>query len=215
MKNFNHIIFDLDGTLTDPGVGITRSIQYALAKYGKTEETRALYKFIGPPLRETFREYFGFSEEQAEEAVSFYREYFSDKGIFENDIYPGIPELLSELYSLNRKIYLATTKPVVYAERILRHFKIYDYFKAVSGSSLDGSNGEKSGLIAGIIKNYRIENTDEVVMIGDRKYDIVGAKANGIFSIGVKYGYGEPGELEKVSPDFIAETVYQLKNILI
>lgn len=215
MSIFKYIIFDLDGTLTDPGTGITRSIQYALAKYGKAAKTEALYKFIGPPLRETFCNYFGFSNKQAEEAVSFYREYFSETGIFENEVYPGIPELLAELYNHGRKIYLATTKPVVYAERILRHFNLFNYFTAVSGSNLDGSNGAKSDLISGIIKDYRILDPASVVMIGDRKYDIEGAKSNGILSIGVIYGYGEPGELADAAPDFVAETVPQLREILL
>ncbi|HOP30548.1 MAG TPA: HAD hydrolase-like protein [Spirochaetota bacterium] len=215
IKHFNHIIFDLDGTLTDPGVGITRSIQYALAKYGKTEKTAALYKCIGPPLRDSFCNYFGFTMEQAEEAVSYYREYFSEHGIFENEVYPGIPELLEELKADNRIIYLATTKPVIYAEKILRHFNLFDYFTAVSGSNLDGTNGAKSELIAGIIRNYRINQPVTAVMIGDRKYDIEGAKANGISSIGVGYGYGEPGELADAFPDYIAETVPALNKILL
>ncbi len=214
MKRFKHIIFDLDGTLTDPAVGITRSIQYALAKYGKTEKTVELYKCIGPPLRDSFCNYFGFTKETAEEAVLYYREYFSEHGIFENEVYSGIPELLADLKTDNRKIYLATTKPVVYAERILRHFNLYDYFTAVSGSNLDGTNGAKSELIAGIIRNYGINEPVSAVMIGDRKYDIEGAKVNGVSSIGVEYGYGEPGELAESKPDFIAGTVPELVTIL-
>jgi phosphoglycolate phosphatase len=215
MKHFKHIIFDLDGTLTDPAVGITRSIQYALAKYGKTEKTAALYKCIGPPLRDSFCNYFGFTKEKAEEAVSFYREYFSEHGIFENEVYSGIPELLADLKNDNRKIYLATTKPVVYAEKILRYFNLYDFFTAVSGSNLDGTNGAKSQLISGIIRNYRISEPVSAIMIGDRKYDIEGAKANSVSSIGVEYGYGEPGELIEAEPDFIAETVQDLRKILL
>lgn len=215
MMGFDHVIFDLDGTLTDPGVGITGSIQYALGKYGITEKTEALYKFIGPPLRESFRRYFGFSMEQAEEAVAFYREYFSETGIFENEIYPGIPQLLADLKLNNCRIYLATTKPLVYAERILRHFNLYDYFTGVSGSNLDGTNGSKSDLIAGLISGYGITGSLSAVMVGDRRYDIEGAKANGIISIGVAYGYCEPGELADASPDFIAETVEGLKRILL
>jgi len=215
MKYFEHIIFDLDGTLTDPGVGITRSIQYALGKFNKTEKREVLYRFIGPPLRETFCNYFGFSIEQAEDAVAYYREYFSERGIFENEVYSGIPELLSCLHNNKRKIYLATTKPLVYAERILRHFNLYEYFTAVSGSNLDGSNGAKNELIAGLINNYHISDPVSAVMIGDRRYDIEGAKANGISSIGVGYGYGEPEELAEALPDFIAETVQELHKILI
>lgn len=215
MKYFEHIIFDLDGTLTDPGVGITRSIQYALGKFNKTEKTEVLYRFIGPPLRETFCSFFGFSLEQAEDAVAYYREYFSERGIFENEVYSGIPELLSDLQINKKKIYLATTKPLVYAERILRHFSLYEYFTAVSGSNLDGSNGAKNELIAGLIRNYHISDPVSAVMVGDRRYDIEGAKANGISSIGAGYGYGEPGELYESSPDFIAETVPELRKILL
>jgi len=215
MKGFSHIIFDLDGTLTDPGTGITRSIQYALGKYGITEKKEALYKFIGPPLRESFTLYFGFSSGQAEEAVAYYREYFSETGIYENEVYPGIPELLAELAAMNRKIYMATTKPLVYAERILRYFDLYSYFTSVAGSNLDGTNGSKSDLIAGLIRGYGISEISEAVMIGDRRYDIDGAKANSIASIGVSWGYAEPGELAGASPDYIADSVPSLKRILL
>lgn len=215
MDNFRHIIFDLDGTLTDPGTGITRSIQYALEKYGIKAEKEFLYKFIGPPLRESFSRYFGFSSEEAEEAVSYYREYFSETGIYENEVYPGIPELLRDIKSSGGMIYVATTKPSVYAERILRHFGLYRYFSAIAGSNLDGTNGSKDELIAGLINRYSIDKSESAVMIGDRKYDIEGAKANGIYSVGVTYGYGESEELIEASPDYIAETVSALRSILL
>ncbi len=215
MGRFLHVIFDLDGTLTDPGTGITRSIQYALEKYGISEEKEALYKFIGPPLRETFMKYFGFSREQAEEAVSWYREYFSVTGIFENEVYPGIPELLEALTSGGSRIYLATTKPLVYAERILHHFDLHRYFTSIAGSNLDGTNGSKGELISGLIAGYSIGDPLTAVMIGDRSYDIEGAKTNGIASIGVSWGYAEPDELRDSSPDYIADTVTDLINILL
>ncbi|HOP61861.1 MAG TPA: HAD hydrolase-like protein [Spirochaetota bacterium] len=215
MSIFKNIIFDLDGTLTDPGVGITRSVSYALNKFGISEKTENLYKFIGPPLRDSFTKYYGFSREKAEEAVLYYREYFSETGIFENEVYPGIPALLSELKKSGRNLYLATTKPIIYAEKILHHFDLHRYFTSTAGSNLDGSNGEKSVLIAGLIKGYGITEFTRAVMVGDRKYDIEGARANGIASVGVAYGYAGEGELEESMPDYIAETVTDLKKFLL
>ena len=214
MHMFKHVIFDLDGTLTDPGIGITRSIQYALGKFNIQASAESLYKFIGPPLRESFTKYFGFSSEQAEDAVAWYREYFSETGIFENTVYPGIPELLSGLQKRGCMVYLATTKPLVYAERILVHFDIRRYFDGLSGSRLDGTNGDKSELIAGIISGNSISDPMTAVMVGDRKYDIEGAKNNGVASIAVGYGYGEPGELAEAAPDFTASSVAELSLIL-
>lgn len=215
MGKYLHVIFDLDGTITDPGTGITRSIQYALGKYGISEKTEALYKFIGPPLRESFMKYFGFSREQAEEAVSYYREYFSVTGIFENEVYPGISELLTALSSGGSRIYMATTKPLVYAEKILHHFDLHRYFTSIAGSNLDGTNGAKNELISGLITGYGIADPLTAVMIGDRSYDIEGAKANRISSIGVSWGYGEPGELNDACPDYIVDNIADLAKILL
>lgn len=213
MKRIQNYLFDLDGTLTDPGLGITNSIIYALDKFGIKAERSSLYRFIGPPLRETFRNHFGFSIEKSEEAVRFYREYFEKSGMFENIIYPGIPGLLSGLHSGGKRLMVATSKPEPYAVRILEHFRIADYFILITGSRMDGTMISKSELISHII-----EQTDSdpgaTVMTGDRVYDIEGARSNDIIPVGVKYGYAEPGEMEEAKPAYIVNDVAELASLL-
>ena len=178
MKN---ILFDLDGTITDPAMGITNSVMYALKKFGiEVPERSELYKFIGPPLAESFEKYYGFSDGQ--KAVEAYREYFAPKGIFENEVYEGIEELLSTLKNRGYNIYLATSKPEIYAKQILEHFKIDKYFSDAVGSELNGDRVEKGEVIAYLLKKH---NITEGIMIGDRCFDIIGAKENGLKSVGV------------------------------
>jgi phosphoglycolate phosphatase len=215
MKKYKHIIFDLDGTLTDPGIGITNSIMYSLRKFGIEAERSELYKFIGPPLRESFSLYFGFDKDQAEQAVVYYREYFSEKGMYENEIYPGINDLLAELSLQSRKVYVATSKPQEYSLLILEHFGILKYFEIVSGSNMDGSMSAKSDLIERIIPHIDSDELVETIMIGDRRYDIEGAKHHGIDSAAVLYGYGERSELEDVNPTYLIETTAKLSSLLL
>ncbi len=215
MRTYKHIIFDLDGTLTNPGLGITNSIMYALKKYGIESERSNLYKFIGPPLRESFRVYFGFDEAGAEQAVQYYREYFSVKGIFENELYPGVLNLLVGLIRRNRKLYIATSKPYEYTERILEHFRIGEYFDFVSGSNMDGTMGAKSELIDRVISHIRKDELSDTIMIGDRKYDIDGANHHNIDSAAVLYGYGELSELEDSKPTYLVENVEKLSLLLL
>lgn len=208
--NYTHVLFDLDGTLTDPKPGITKAVQYALAKAGIIEDNLdRLEPFIGPPLTDSFREFYGFPEDQAWKAVQDYREYFADKGIYENERYPGIPELLGMLKQRGAVLILATSKPLVFAETVLKHFELDGYFDAVVGSGLDGTMSDKSEIIQSIIGRY---NPDKAltVMIGDRKHDIIGARNNGIDSIGVLYGYGSAEEMNAISPTFILNTVQEL-----
>ncbi len=204
---FNTVLFDLDGTLTDPGRGITNSVAYSLKKFGiEVEDKKELYKFIGPPLYDSFMKYYGFSKEKAETAVSYFREYFRDTGIFENEVYDGIPNLLEEIKNSGRKIILATSKPEEFAKRILSHFSLDKYFEFVAGATMDSSRVEKGDVIAYALKEsgYSSENA---VMIGDKMHDILGAKENELASIGVLFGYGSRDELENAGADFIAETV--------
>jgi len=215
MKIFKNIFFDLDGTITDSAIGIVNSIQYALKKYGIDAKNEELYKFIGPPLRESFAKYFGFSSSQAEEAVAFYREYFSEIGIYENELYPGIYELLETLKLDDRNLFLATSKPINYAERIIKHFKIDSFFLDIAGSNMDGTNSLKADLIGGIIKKFAIKDLSQSVMIGDRAYDVEGARVNKIYSIAVLYGYGEREEIEMSKPDYIASSIEELGFILL
>lgn len=210
-----YIFFDLDGTLTDPMLGITSSVQYALAKFGiSVRYLKELIPFIGPPLAESFRQFYGFSGEQAQEAVKYYREYFAPKGIFENEIYPGIPELLENLHNAGFELAVATSKPRVYAERILRHFGIEEYFSFVSGSELDGTRVKKAEVIQYALDAYGIRGKD-ALMIGDRKHDMEGAAACGVESVGVLYGYGSRQELEEAGAGHIVENVKELQSFLL
>jgi len=215
VKSYKNIIFDLDGTLTDPGIGITNSIMYSLNKFGIEAERSELYKFIGPPLRESFGLYFGFDKDQAEQAVVYYREYFSVKGMYENEIYPGMSELLTELHHRNRKLYVATSKPQEYSLIILEHFNILQYFNVVSGSNMDGSMSAKSDLIDRIVSHINGDELNETIMIGDRRYDIEGAKYHGIDSAAVLYGYGERSELENAGPTYLVESPEKLTTLLL
>lgn len=214
MKNYSHVIFDLDGTLTDPGTGITNSVMYALEKFGISAQRSELYKFIGPPLRESFRIYYGFDEAGAEHAVALYREYFSAKGIFENELYPGIPELLDSLKASGRKLYIATSKPEEYALRIIDHFGITPFFDFVSGSKMDGTMTEKSLLIERILGRIDRKEFPLTVMVGDRRYDIEGARSHGLDAVAVAYGYGDMNELEESEPVYIAGSIGMLGSFL-
>lgn len=207
---YSNVLFDLDGTLTDPQTGITKSVQYALAKAGITEtDLSKLLPFIGPPLHQSFMEYYAFTEAQAWEAVNAYREYFKVTGIFENERYAGIPELLTILQSQGRHLFIATSKPKVFADVVIRHFNLTPYFTAVYGSELDGTRADKGELIRHLLITENLA-ADQTIMIGDRKHDIIGAKKNNIASIGVGYGYGSTEELIAAAPDFLFNTVAEL-----
>lgn len=211
---YDYFLFDLDGTLTDPGLGITNSVAYALGKYGITvEDRRELYPFIGPPLRQSFSEFYGFDEEKTKEAVAFYREYFSEKGLFENEVYEGIPEVLSQLKQAGKKLLVATSKPEEFTNRILEHFGLAEYFDFVAGATMDETRNEKADIIAYALKQIADADPSKIVMIGDRKFDILGARENGIDSIGVLYGYGSRAELEEAQATFIVEKPEELLRL--
>lgn len=205
---YNYILFDLDGTLTDPAEGITNSVSYALEKFGIiVSDKRELYKFIGPPLVDSFMEYYGFSEEDANKAVAYYREYFKPKGIYENAIYDGTVSLLSELKKQNKTVILATSKPELFAKEILKYFSIDGYFDFVAGATMDKTRNKKSDVIAYALSECEITDLKSCLMVGDRNQDINGARANGIDSVGVLYGYGDRQEHETAGATYIAETV--------
>lgn len=206
------ILFDLDGTLTESGEGIINCVQYALEKLGKKEEhPENLQCFIGPPLKEQFMKYAGLSEEEGEKAVVYYRERYTTTGIFENRLYPKIPELL-ELLKINNKILaVASSKPEVYVKQILEHFQIADYFTAIVGSELDGRRTEKAEVIEEALRRMHLEEErDKVLMVGDRSHDVQGAISSGLQCIGVAYGYGSREELEKAGAVYIADSVEDL-----
>ena len=211
----NIILFDLDGTLTDPKVGITTSVQYALSHFGiHVENPDELCKFIGPPLRQAFKEYYGFDTAGAEEALWKYRERYIDEGIYENIMYPGIDHMLEGLKDLGKTLIVATSKPTILAEKVLKHFSLDKYFSFVSGAELNGERSEKSEIIQYAFEKCNIDNIKNCIMVGDRKHDIVGAKAACISSIGVLYGYGSEEELSEAGADYIVKTVSELSDLL-
>lgn len=209
---YKYAFFDLDGTITNPGVGITSAVAYALEHYGiHTEDKTTLYPFIGPPLVDSFMKYFDFPKEKAREAVYVYREYYSVKGLFENDIYEGVPEMLKTLKENGIFICLATSKPEEFAVKIIKHYDLDKYFDLICGATMDETRTKKAEVIRYAID--RIESSvdsnisnEDIVMIGDREHDILGAKEVGLDSIGVLYGYGSQDELESAGATRIIST---------
>lgn len=211
-----YMLFDLDGTLTDPQEGITNSVAYALEQYGiHVEDRSTLNKFIGPPLKDSFMEYYGFTEDRAEEAVWKYREYFNEDGIFENKVYPGIPQMLQYLKDQGKILIVATSKPTVYAKRILERFELSQYFADVQGSEMDGRRTKKEEVISYALEQNQITDNAQAVMIGDREHDIIGAKKCGLDSIGVLFGYGSREEMEGCGAGQIVDNVQMLEDLLI
>jgi len=216
MKRYTTYLFDLDGTLTDPKVGITNSILYALDKLGIPErDPRRLEKFIGPPLLDSFKKWYSFSDEKGRQAVGYYREYYVSKGILENRIYDGIDDSLAKLNERGGQLILATSKPTLYAQRILEHFKIRQYFYSVVGSELDLTRTLKTEVVAEILERVVLGPKDLCIMIGDREDDVIGATNNGIDSVAVTYGYGSQDELTEVDPTYIVHTVDELRALLL
>lgn len=214
--SFEYILFDLDGTLTDPSEGIINSVIYALNKQGILETDREKLKsFIGPPLIDAYMEHYGFSREKALQTVGFYREYFSVKGLFENKIYEGIAPMLKRLYASGNRLVLATSKPQPFAEQILKHFGIFDYFYFVAGATMDETRSHKDEVLEYAIKECSVTDPARSVMIGDRKYDVLGGQKFGFKTVGLLYGFGSEEEIASCSPDFMAKTVDELTEILL
>ncbi len=214
-KEYKYVLFDLDGTLTDSAPGITNSVAYALKRWNiEVEDKSSLNCFVGPPLAGSFEKYFGFSKEQALEAVDEYRVYYRDRGIFENVVYPGIPEMLSELRSRGKKIILATSKPEIFAKQILEYFDLMKYFDLVAGATMDSSRTKKELVIKYALAEFGVTDTSECIMVGDRDQDVVGARENGIDCIGVLYGYGDLAELESVNAAYLAESVEDILKFI-
>lgn len=203
--SYTAILFDLDGTLTDSADGIVNSVVYALEKkaipYSNKQELR---RFVGPPLQDSFRDYCGFSDEQSKEMVRLFREYFTDKGIYENAVYDGVPEMLDSLCKAGFTLAVATSKPEAFAKQILTRFGLAKYFKVIAGASMDGTT--KPVVIRQALARLGIEPSEHVLMVGDREHDILGAKEVGISSLGVLYGYGDEAELRKAGADHIVQT---------
>ncbi len=205
---YQYVLFDLDGTLTDPGEGITNSVRYALGKWNiEVAERSELYKFIGPPLVESFKKYYGFSDEQSAEAVKYYREYFTSEGIFQNKVYDGIGDMLAMLKSRGKTVILATSKPEKFAVDILKHFNLFEYFDFISGATMDGKLCKKGDIIDRALAHFKITDKSLAVMVGDREQDVLGAKQVGIACVGVLFGYGDYEELTQSGADYIAANV--------
>lgn len=213
---YKELLWDLDGTLTDPKEGITRSVQYSLERLDfPFREADDLDWIIGPPLKESFKILLSTTDEVLlDRAIMFYRERYREVGLYENIVYPGIPELLQQLKEKGCRHLLATSKPRVFAEKILQHFLPDSYFSVIMGSELNGQFVEKDCLIAEVLKNLPAGSRSKTVMIGDRSYDVHGARANHIDVISVGYGYGTGEELRVASPDFIVQSVADLGELL-
>ena len=221
-----YILFDLDGTITDSSEGITKSVQHALKKFEIEENDQAmLRRFIGPPLDESFEKFYGFDKEKALKAVDYYRERYSDKGIYENVLFDGIADMLEGLKSDGYIIALDTCKPEIYVPRILEYFNVDKYFDVAVGSELEGGERRHKNQVidevfvrlaaAGLADTGSLSETkSQSIMIGDRKDDILGAKASGIDSMGVRYGFAEEQELEIAGADYIVETVEDIRGKL-
>ncbi len=212
---YTTVLFDLDGTLTDPGEGITNSVIYALKKYDiQVKNNAELYKFIGPPLVNSFMQYYGFSKEKAMQAVAYYREYFSTKGLYENKLYSGTVDMLEGLKKAGKKIVLATSKPEKFAREILRYFSLTEYFDFIAGASMDEKRNSKDMVIAYAKQNCPYIEKSTTVMVGDTIHDVLGAKAHKIDCIGVIYGYGSCDELKEAGAKYIAENTQEILNFI-
>lgn len=219
---FKYCFFDLDGTLTDPREGITKCVQYALSKFGINEpDLRKLEPFIGPPLKDSFIKYYSLSDTDATQAITYFRERFAPTGIYENRIFPGVKDLLEKLKGLGVKTAVASSKPTVFVHKILNRFEIDTLFDVVVGSELDGRRVSKEEVVEEAISQLGVneiqgdERRKLCAMIGDRKFDIEGAKAHGMTGVGVTFGFAEEGELEKAGADFIVDSVEHLATLLL
>lgn len=213
-------MFDLDGTLTDPKEGITKSVRHALNHYGiQVDDLDTLTPFIGPPLTDSYKKYYGFSDEQAWEGVLVYREYFSERGWHENKEYPGIKEMLGALKAAGRVLLVATSKPEEFARKILEHFGMAGYFDFIGGADMDETRVRKADVIRYVLEQYGLDTSRETlarcVMVGDREHDVLGARECGMDCVGVLYGYGDRQEMDGCRPAWTAVTVDDLKDLLL
>lgn len=215
MPYYRHILLDLDGTITDPMIGITKSVEFALNHFGiKVNELKELCPFIGPPLKDSFKEFYDFNDQESEIAISKYRERYAEIGIYENFLYKDITDFLKQAGRKGKQLYVATSKPTFFAEKILIHFDLLNHFTFVGGSGLDGARNTKSEVIRYVLDKNNISELHDAVMIGDRKHDIIGAQEVGIDSIGVLYGYGSYEELSQAGANYIVKNIAELTQLL-
>ena len=212
---YKTVLFGLDGTLTDSEPGIIACVQHALRQFGiEVEDPKTLRPFIGPPLRDSFRDYFHMTPEEAEQATEFYRQRYAPIGKFECSVYPGIPQLLRRLHETGRTVILATSKPEGFAREILEHFDLLQYFDLIGGATLDGSRDTKEAVLQYILDSGRVPDRQDAVMIGDTKFDMIGAAAFSLPAVGVLYGFGSRQELEENGALFLARDAAELERYL-
>ena len=211
---YKNVLFDLDGTLTDPAEGITNALMHAQRRLGMEVSPREkLFVFIGPPLIETFMSEWGLTRAEADRALVYYREHFGVKGLFENVPYEGIGDCLADLKASGLRLFVATSKPEPLSLRILEHFDLLPYFEAVAGSTMDEQRTKKGEVIAYALKTYGLDPA-ETIMVGDREHDVIGARENGLSCIGVLYGYGSRDELNDAGAAALAEDLNELSALL-
>ena len=215
MESKRYVFFDLDGTLTDPAEGITNSVMYALRHFGiEVTDRQKLYPFIGPPLSDSYAKYYGFTAEQSEKGVNLFREYFREKGIFENMPYSGMPELLAELHQLGCKLVVTSSKPQLFVERILDHFDMAKYFHAVCGATMDEKTSRKPIIIRNALDICPEAGANNTIVVGDHALDVIGAHENGLPACAVLYGYGENDAIAAAKPEYTACSVNDLRMCL-
>ena len=215
VNGYRAVLFDLDGTLVDPRVAITHSVHHALLQFGfEDAHPDQLLPFIGPPLLESFERYYGLSGDDGKRAVAHYRERFSELGPGANTPYPGIHALLQTLHQQERLIAIATSKPTVFAEEIVESHGFSDWIDLVVGSNLDHTRVAKAEVIAHVLGERPRIQQESVIMVGDREHDVFGARAHDIGTIGVRWGYGLPGELERAGAVHLADDVDHLGSLL-
>ena len=213
---YSHVLFDLDGTITEPFEGITKAVQYSLRKFGiEVDNLNELRSFIGPPLFESFRNFYKMSKEESVKAVEFYREYYVPTGIYECSVYPGVEEMLKKLSESPCKVILATSKPEPMAITVLSHFGLDKYFDLICGATLDESRTKKELVVAYALENTNVQDKSSAIMIGDRKFDVEGAAACGISTIGVTYGHGGLKELEEAGAIMTFDDAFSLTDYLL
>lgn len=216
MKNTELILFDFDGTIVDTGEGITKGVAYALSGFGiEVTNLSALHAFIGPPLKDSFQEFYNFSDEEVVRATAAYREYYKADGMRQCRPYDGVEVLLRRLREAGKLVLLATSKPQHFAELILKNFDLLQYFDYVAGSTLDEKRTDKAEVIAYALEQYPNMPRERMLMVGDRKYDILGAKTEGLRSVGVLYGFGSRAEFEEAGADYIAADMVELEALLL
>ncbi|WP_294373678.1 HAD family hydrolase [uncultured Clostridium sp.] len=215
-KDFKYLLFDLDGTLTDSGEGITKAVKYALEYFGiQVEDLNELKKFVGPPLNDSYKRFYGFDDEQAELGIKKFREYYVEKGIYENKVYDGIEKMLKTLKDNGKTLIIATSKPEAHAKIVLDHFDLAKYFDFICGADFEETRVKKGDVIKYAIETAKIKDLDKTIMIGDREHDVIGARENGLKCIGVLYGYGNPVELTQARAFKVVKTPEELLEILL